>query len=287
LGLGVQILVSVLERLEYLAGRLIGVPPQRLGEVSNNDQVSTHRSAIAQSTLTTEMLFHKHRKLINRVMNRVILVAREAWKDGKRGQYVAGDLGQQVFSIDPGVMASASMNVYFTDVSRETKIMESLTQMAAAQYNAGNIRLGQMTQLFKANTLKEMEASLSEFEDLALKQAENVEQGRAASEQEKLRVQAEFNAREKQTLSAAEDLNAKLTQFETSMNMQMEQMRIQAEERQKQQELETKNKDIDTKAGIAMAELKETTRHNQVEERISMLQSQVSSQKPSSSGSSA
>lgn len=269
---GVTILTQVLQRLEYLAGRLIGVPPQRMGEVTDNDQASTHRSAIAQSTLTTEMLFHKHRKLVNRVMNRVILVARETWKEGKRGQFVAGDLGQEIFSIDPGVMDSASMNVYFTDVSRETKIMESLTNMAGAQYNAGNIRLSQMTQLFKANTLKEMESSLAEFEEMAMRQAENVENRRQASESEKMRVAQEFALREKQTLSAAEDLNAKISQFEAQIAAQQEQMKQQTIIKSKEIDASSRIQVAGVKASTDMEGLKEEIRHNKVEERIAALE---------------
>jgi hypothetical protein len=282
---GVTILTSVLERLEYLAGRLIGVPPQRMGEVTKNDQASTHRSAIAQSTLTTEMLFHKHRKLLNRVMNRVILVAREAWKEGKRGQFVAGDLGQEVFSLDPGVMDSASMNVYFADVSRETRIMESLTNMAGAQYNAGNIRLSQMTQLFKANTLKEMESSLAEFEEMALKQAENMENNRQASESERAKVQQEFALREKQTLSAADDLNAKLTQFEAQMSAQQDQMRNEAMLRAKNIDAASKTGVAQIKASTDMEGIKEEIRHNKVEERISALELTMNSMSGASSSS--
>lgn len=55
---GVEYLQGVLERLEYMMSRILGVPPQRMGEVTDNDQVATHRSAIAQSTLTTEKAIH-------------------------------------------------------------------------------------------------------------------------------------------------------------------------------------------------------------------------------------
>lgn len=281
IGPGVTILTSVLERLEYLAGRLIGVPPQRLGEVAKSDQVGTHRSAIAQSTLTTEMLFHKHRKLVNRVMNRVILVAREAWKDGKRGQFVSGDLGQEVFRIDPGSMESASMNVYFTDSSRETKIMEALTQMAGAQYNAGNIRLGQMAQLFKANTLKEMEASLLEFEEIAIRQAEASEQNRARAEQDKTRVENEFKLQEKQVMGAAEMLNQKLAELDAQITMQTEQMRANAIITAKQMDVTGRSGDVATKAQVGMAAISEESRHNKIDERIRMMEAAVGSSQSS------
>jgi hypothetical protein len=272
IGPGVQLLTGVLERLEYLAGRLIGVPPQRLGEITTGDQVGTHRSAIAQSTLTTEMLFHKHRKLLNRVMNRVILVAREAWREGKRGQFVAGDLGQEIFSLDPGAMDSASMTVFFADVSKETKIMESLMQMAGAQYNAGNIRLGQMTQLFKANTLKEMEATLTEFEEIAMRQAQAVEGQKAASEQEKLRIQEEYAAREKQVIGAAEMIQQKIAEMDAQVTLQQEQMRNNALIKAKEMDASQKSNEAGLKASVDMANLNEEIRHNQVEERISQLE---------------
>ena len=218
-------------------------------------------------------------------MNRVILVAREAWKEGKRGQFVAGDLGQEVFSLDPGVMDSASMNVYFADVSRETRIMESLTNMAGAQYNAGNIRLSQMTQLFKANTLKEMESSLAEFEEMALKQAENMENNRQASESERAKVQQEFALREKQTLSAADDLNAKLTQFEAQMSAQQDQMRNEAMLRAKNIDAASKTGVAQIKASTDMEGIKEEIRHNKVEERISALELTMNSMSGASSSS--
>lgn len=279
IGPGVQILIGLLERFEYLVGRMIGVPPQRMGEVTKQDQVATHRSAIAQSTLTTEMLFYKHRTLIGRVMDRVIDVATIGWKHGRRGQYVSGDLGQEIFNINPGEIEQGAYKVFFSDTSRENRIMESVTQMAGAQFNAGNISISQMVEIFNAGSLREMESSLARMEELAMKKMQAAEEGRALSEQEKEKARQEFEIQQKQVLDAADRVKAQIAQLDAQTQLRDAQLRTKAQLEVAKMGNQTTLQVQDSKSQIEFAKLSEEVRSNKVEERLRAIELALSGQK--------
>lgn len=272
-GQAIAQLIGVLDKLEYLMGRVIGIPPQRLGEVSSNDQVGTNKQAIIQSNITTEVLYNKHERIRNRVMNKLTMAASRTWKTGKRGSYVLGSMGQQMLNIGPKDLENASFEVFFGDPGREQALMDMLLQAAAQSYQTGgNTSLSQLAGLYNANNLRELQETILYFEGEAMKNAQAGAQSEADNIRQQMEMKAKLDAVVKKQLTDGEQLNAQLE----DRKMQLEAQRLQMENQTK---IQIENSKAQTQMGVAGVKadteqqwMAKETRDTDIEARLKMLE---------------
>lgn len=172
MGQGVQYLLVMLQHLEQLASSITGVSPQRMGDVAPTDQVGTTEQSIRNSALVTEIIFYDHEQTKRRVCNRLINLCRRAWKDGKHGSYVLGDFGQELFNIPANTLERADYLVFASDSGQEERSLQDLKQLSMAQYQKGMLSFGNIVKLYNIDSLREMEAKVEQYEEIALKRAE-------------------------------------------------------------------------------------------------------------------
>lgn len=242
----IQYLQSILQHLEDIAHKIVGVTPQAMGQINPNDQVRTHKASVERSELTLGLLYDKQRRLTKRVMDYLINLTRVAWKDGKRGTYVLGDLGQETFEITPNQMDSAQFETWWNDQQRDEVLLSDLKSAVAQGAGTPNspVSLSQLVRVFRIDNLKEMEKSLEHYEDLMMqKQQASMEQ------QQKLQQQAA-------------EAEIKLKKEVESIMSQKEQMDVaikQAELKLKAEELRTKDATarhkIDTDAAVDITDI--------------------------------
>ena len=271
-GTAISQLIQITERLEYLAGRVIGIPPQRMGEVLPQDQVSTHKQAIASSNLTTETMFFKHNKLVRRVLSRVANVLPYAWKEGKRGSYVMGDLGQKILQIESGDLEDAMCDVFISDGGSDQRIMDNLTAAVQNQFTNGQASLSQLLAVSTTKNLRELTETIEQMEKVAVRRSEQGQQQEAESNKELEQIRNQFALLLKKQLTDGEQLKGQVEQ----MGIQADMQRSQAELQVKMQAEDSKN---NTQRGIAeqntMVELEalsEEKRSNRVEEQLRRLE---------------
>lgn len=276
-GQSIQQLDYLLQRLEGLAGRVIGIPPQRLGEVSQNDQVGTNKQAIVQSNLTTQTLFFKHQKFKRRVMDRVINAAAHAWKKGKRGQYVVGGLGQQVFELRAGDLDEAQFEIFYDDEGRNEEIMNRAMSAMENSFTQGQTPLSQLIESYQMTNLNQLQETVTYYEGIARKQFEQGREAEAISEQEKARMDAEMKTMLKKQLTDGEALKGQIAQAE----LELERARIGSEAQLRSSEISSKaNTQIalgDQNTEVEYAYLKESARKTDMESRLRMLELQLQS----------
>lgn len=271
-GQSIQQLAFILESLERLAGRVIGIPPQRLGEVSGNDQVGTQKQAIVQSNLTTKVLFNKHQRIVSRVVDRVLSIIPHVWAEGKRGQYIAGDRRQVIFKLSKEELKGAKFECFFDDEDKTQADMDRITQLMGAGFTGGTVTMSQLVDAFRAKNLDELQDKVSYYEEVMnTMQQQNMEQ-QQRGEQERLKMQSDIDLMFKKQLTDGEALMGQIKQAE----LQLEQQRIQQEagvktsiaDGQNQTKLQVANQN----AQVEMAFLQEQARGTDLDARIRALE---------------
>ena len=274
-GNSIQQLSFILERLEYLAGRVIGIPPQRLGEVTRDTQVGSQKQAIAQSNLTTETLFYKDQRFRNRVLDRVINVCTHVWKEGKRGQYVLGSLGQQVFEITSGDLDGVKLETFMDDDGRNEAIMDRAISAMELGYQRGTMMLGQLVEAYSMENLGELKETVRVWEEMARRAATGQQQSEAEAEQMRIQMEAQAKALVKKQLSDGEKLKAQLEEAA----LQIDQSRIQAESESRMADASIKSRtQLEVAQGnnaVEMAYLEEQKRETNLETRLRQLEIQM------------
>lgn len=172
LGQGYNMLLLTLEHLERLAGRVLGIPDSRMGEIVSTDQVGTTKQSIAQSSLITEIIFYDHEKTKRRVLNRAINLCKNAWKEGKQGAFIYGQFEQELLNIPKDTMNRADYLVFTSDSGKEQKALDEIKGMAFQKHAEGAITFSGLVKLYNTDNLRDLEAKIQQYEEIAIKRAE-------------------------------------------------------------------------------------------------------------------
>lgn len=268
MGQGVQYLLVMLQHLEQLASSITGVSPQRMGDVAPTDQVGTTEQSIRNSALVTEIIFYDHEQTKRRVCNRLINLCRRAWKDGKHGSYVLGDFAQELFNIPANTLDRADYLVFASDSGQEERSLQDLKQLSMAQYQKGMLSFGNIVKLYNIDSLREMEAKVEQYEEIALKRAEASGQQQRDHEVQLKQMDQEFKAMiDKQ----ADDAKMMMAQLEKA-RLDWEMQKFGMDQQLKKYEVDLKNsvdnKGIDTERDVEMSFLDQQKKESNQEFQI-------------------
>ncbi len=257
---------DVLDRIEVLIGKIIGIPPQRLGDVAQRESPGSVQQANAQSSLTTEVLFIRDRRIKERVLQKAINMIPFVWKDGRRGAYVLGGQGQKLFDAKAGELEDARMELFYGDGGKEQAQMERVLQLAMNEYSAKQtISLREMTALFNMNTLSELEESLEHFEKLAIRRAtsqgEAAEQARQEAEQRSAEIKAMLDSKAGEVDQMKNAIQQRQLELEQYRIDSTNQVKLQTEGARNQVQLQ----DIATEERTERAFLQEDARKTDID----------------------
>ena len=257
----IQYLVSILQHLEELASQITGVSRQRQGTIVPTDQVGTAEAAIGQSALVTEIIYRDHERVISRVLTKLVNLCKIAWKNGKRGSYVLGDLGQEVLKIDKGQLSKADYETFVGDGGKTDQAIRDLKQMAAAEYGKGMMSMKEILQVYNLDNLKELEKTLEMQSEIAMQRQQDSQESaqQAAEKMEQMKLQV-------QQMSAEQEAQFK------QMDSQLNQARLQFDQEKFQLEQQWKREEAGMKYGEAS---QSNVRDNQTDLKQTQIDSQV------------
>jgi len=268
----IQYLTLILQHLEDLAGSVTGVSRQSLGAITEKDLKGTAQQAIQQSSIVTEVIFQQHDQVKRKCLERLINLCKIAWKDGKRGQYVLGDMAQEILNIPSGVMGSADFEVFMDDNGKQERALQEIRQLAFAEHSKGIITLPQIISMYNINNLKELEKMLEKYGEMAEQRAAQASQGEQQAEVDKIKMEQEFKAaieREKNNiLSVANELE--------KAKLDWEKQKFGREEKLKEKEMMMKSANekykVDADAAVEIQYLSEQKRRTNLDYRIKSLE---------------
>lgn len=270
---GVAKLNEVLNRLEFMMGRVLGVPPQRMGEITQSPGgMGANRDAVANSTLTTEMLFYRHRRLTERVMNRVMQVAEKTWKDGKRGSYVAGDLGQEMFDLTAEDLGSCSFELFYNDGSRDERIRATMEQAVMQQYGTGAVTMSQLSSVLSASSINEVTDMLAQFEKQTEERLAQQNMSQAESQKEVESMRANLQLQLKKMMSDAEQINADIASRQQQLEFTMAQTELKAKQAESAAKIGGDKYKVDTEASVEREYLQYERERDSVDAKLRMLE---------------
>lgn len=190
-----QDLFNMLGLIEELAGKFLGLSPQREGNIDQYESATGTERAVTQSTARTEVYVKPFESFIKYLLDKVLIKAKYVYEENETAQYIFGDMKTKFFKIYPDFFQE-DVGVYIADNFAEQK-KKSVVDSAATQAlsNAATPDLilslietlnadtaGESEAIFKRavkamNKLKEQEAeSQAEMEKAAQASAEKINQ---------------------------------------------------------------------------------------------------------------
>lgn len=185
LGDFIQQQINILSYVETQLGRIVGVPPQRLGDIQNRETVGGVERAVTQSSYITNERFKIHDNVKKRVLTMLLELCKVAFKGStKKFQYISDNYINETFEIgdefceeEYGIVVDND-----TDLSKMENMMDQLTQ-AALQTQA--IRYSDVFKIYNSSSLSEKQRIIEKGEeDLIQRQQEQQDQQLQAEQQQ-------------------------------------------------------------------------------------------------------
>jgi hypothetical protein len=255
MGGGIQYLLAMLQHLEQLASSITGVSPQRMGDVAPTDQVGTTQASIQNSSLVTEIIFYDHEQVKRRVLNRAINLCRKAWKKGKRGSYILGDFAQELLDVPADTLERADYMIFASDSGKEERSLQDIKNFAVQQHAKGLLTFSNIVKLYNVDNLRELEAKVEQYEEIALKRAESSGEVQRQHEAQLKQMDVELQKFLDKQSEESKMILANIEQAKFDFSMQ----KFTAEQELKNKQIDltdkTNNKKIDVEENVEMSYL--------------------------------
>ena len=131
--------MAVLEKLEKLVEDIMGVSPQRMGDVKPSETATGAQTSISRSTNVTRPWFYFHDLVKEAVLDELLELAKIAYIDGREMELVLDEFEVQTLVIDGDKLNGSQMGVFVTNSyeDRQNKDkMENLLTIAVQQGKA-------------------------------------------------------------------------------------------------------------------------------------------------------
>lgn len=281
LGNYIEHTISLLEFIETRTGRILGVTPQRLGEVSNRETVGGVERAVTQSSFTTNELYKIHDNVKKRVYTLLIELCKVAFKDNPRAfQYIGDDFQSYMFDIDNEVLEE-SYGILIDNDNSIAEIEQKMEPLIQAAIQGRTIEFSDVLKFNTTTSISEkmriIETSEDEAKKREAKMQEQQSQDMQAQSQALKEIEDMRQAREDDRLDKKlamdkykidEDNLTKRLGFNTTDNTLLD-PDVDDEVVKYEKELLLKMKDLEEKIRNNKANNAETARHNKATEAIS------------------
>lgn len=281
----IQFNIQLLQEIERKIQNTAGVPPQRLGAISNQELVGNVERSIVQSSLVTEDLFRMHNLTKLDVCEAILEVAKDVYKDDSKVlQYVTDDLQTVMFQLDGMEFNNADYGVFVTDDNKDMEVFEAMKAHMKFALQNDQMAFHQIADIYTTESVSEIRATLKQYYDAKQQQAQQAQQQQVQVQQEQIAAQQQMHQEDMQlkqyvadttnatkiqvaqiaTYNRQMDLDVNenlipdpveladqaLKQREASSKEFIEKMKLQAEKVTKARELSLKEKEIASKEKI-------------------------------------
>lgn len=193
-GLGdfIQQQINILSFVEAQMGRIIGVPPQRLGDIQNRETVGGVERAVTQSSFITNEMFKIHDNVKKRVLTLLIETCKVAFKDNKmKFQHIGDDYTAQIFEIDDEFLEEEYGILIDNDIDI-TKLEQQLENLTHAAMQSQMIRFSDVMKIYTSSSMSEKQRLIEKSEEDTIKRQEQQFQKEQETAQAQLQQAAQI-----------------------------------------------------------------------------------------------
>lgn len=195
----IQFNITLLQEIERKIQNTAGVPPQRLGAISNQELVGNVERSITQSSLVTEDLFRMHTLTKLDVCEAMLEVAKDVYKDkSKTLQYVTDDLQTVLFQLDGMEFNNADYGVFVTDENKDMEVFQAMKEHMKFALQNDQMAFHQIADIYTTESVSEIRATLSKYYEDKQQQMQAQQEQLSQIEQQKIAAQQQMHAEDMQ-----------------------------------------------------------------------------------------
>ena len=206
-GNSIQHHIELLRFLEEKLRDTLGITPQRLGAIAQDELVGNTERAVVQSSHITEGYFYTHNYTKIRVLEHLLEVAKEGLAGkSKTIQYVTDDVQTMLATIDGDMLSSADYGIFISNSAKDQEALADIKKLLQAALQNDKIQMSQVVDVYNSQSIAVLKRAFRDAEMQMAKQAQANEEAQRAHEKELHDSQIEMQDR----LFAHEDMNKQL-----------------------------------------------------------------------------
>ena len=182
--------MSVLEKLEALVEDIMGVSPQRMGEIKASETATGAQTSISRSTNVTRPWFYFHDMCKEAVLTELLELAKIAYIDGTEMELVLDEFEVETLKIDGDKLNGSHMGVFVTNSFDDREKRNKMEELLTAAVHQGKASLVDVANSLDSTSMSYTKSKLEEGERKAEESAQasnkaNLEAQATASEQDR------------------------------------------------------------------------------------------------------
>lgn len=194
----IQQQINILNYVEMQMGRIIGVPPQRLGEIANRETVGGVERAVTQSSFITNEIFKIHDNVKKRVLTLLLETSKIAMKNNpQKFQHIGDDYMAEVFEIDDEFLEQ-EYGILVDNDNDLTKLEQNIEQLAHAAMQNQTLKFGDLMKLYTSSSMSEKQRIIEQGEEEMIARTEAQQEKQNQIQQEQIQASKEMAARAEQ-----------------------------------------------------------------------------------------
>lgn len=197
--------VNILAKIESLVDKIVGVTPQREGQVQASETATGSRMAEQNSSYITEPWFYIHNENKKKVLAQLLETAKFAYPDSKKLNYIVDDVERIFMEVDMEKFADSEYGVFVTNSTEDNIIFSKLESLAQMALSSDKASFSDVIGMFKSTSVSELSTKIKESEARKQQQAQQegerqqaMQQEMIAAEREKVEAAREFEANQNQ-----------------------------------------------------------------------------------------
>lgn len=189
-GVDIQYYIGLLETIDVRMAKLIGMTPQRMGQIQNRETVGGVERSTLQSSYTTDWIFQMHNDTVRRTLNAILETAKCAYRGRNiKFQYILSDGSMKMMEIDGDEFADCDYGVLM-DQSNETQLFNSkVDAIAQAAVQNQVMDFAHVMRLYSSRSLSEKIRLVEEAEREMRERQEKAQQEQLQLQQQQIQAQ--------------------------------------------------------------------------------------------------
>ena len=274
--------MEVLKKLEALVEDIMGVSPQRMGDIAASETATGAQTSISRSTNVTKPWFYFHDLVKEAVLDELLELAKIAYIDGGELEFL-DEMEVSTLVIDGDKINGSQMGVFVTNSFEDRKKLDKMEQLLTMAVQQGKASLLDVANTLDSTSMSYAKAKLDEGE----RKAEESLQASQKSASETAQKQIDATAKEKE-LDRAKDIQISREGHETeilikkidvgstlntedtdvlsaiadSVKAELEQDKLELEKLKETNRSVEKNKELDLKEKEIKAKKNESSKQN-------------------------
>jgi len=261
-GKSVEAVIQMLQFLEETASGITGVNRQTLGQIATEDGLGNTNIAMTQTALITKPYFVLVSELMKEALTDLVNASRAAYKNGKKGAYLLGDLQQKFFTVDGTKFQASDYGVFISDSGVEIKDLEAVKALTMKLVE---------NQMVKADVAVDMVTikSLAQGRNLLKKSLGEQEENAVQQLQQKLKeMEGQF-----------QQMEAQLGKF-NELDMLIKQGNLDLAVRKFEEEIALRKTEVSQNVKVSDKELDQTDEQMEIEREQMLFAGNEKSQEP-------